>query len=118
MEVEGMNVTVDVIEHREGAQSTTLILLPGLVHYGPLVLRNGLSASNELLDWMTTTVNGSLTRRNLSMIVLNTEGSEQARFNFYDAWPSSWSLNKLDSLGLGPIVEKLVIQYEKFERAN
>ncbi len=118
MEVEGLNVTIGVVEFREGGGSTAPILLPGLANYGPLVLRNGLMASNELLDWMTATVNGSMTRRNLSVIILDPEGNEQVRYNFYEAWPSRWSLGKLDSLGTGPIVEELVIQYEKFERAN
>lgn len=118
MEVEGLNVTVDVIEFREGGDTTAPILLPGLVHYGPLVLRNGLTASNELLNWMTATVNGSISRRNLSLIILNAEGAEEKRYNFYEAWPSSWNLNTLESLGTGPIIEELVIQYEKFELAN
>ncbi len=118
MEVEGLNVTVDVIEFREGGQPSAPILIPGLVHYGPLMLRNGLTQSNELLDWVQATVNGSMVRRNLSVIILDTEGNEEARYNLYEAWPSSWTLSKLDSMGLGPIVEEIVIQYEKFERAN
>ena len=118
VEVKGLNVTVDVIEFREGGEQTTPILIPGLAHYGPLVLKNGLTQSNELLDWIQATINGSMTRRSLSIIILNAEGSEQARYNLYEAWPSSWSLSKLESLGIGPIVEELVIQYEKFERAN
>ncbi len=118
MEVEGLNVTVDVIEFREGGEPSTPVLIPGLAHYGPLVLKNGLMENNELLDWMQTTVNGSMTRRNLSVIVLSAEGFEEARFNVKGAWPSSWSLSELSSDGLGPIVEQLVIQYEEFERVN
>ena len=118
MEVKGLNVTVDVIEFREGGEPSTPILIPGLAHYGPLVLKNGLTQSNELYDWIQATVNGSMTRRNLSIIILSPEGSEEARYNVYEAWPSSWSLSELNSLGIGPIVEELVIQYEEFERAN
>jgi len=118
MEVKGLNVTVDVIEFREGGEPSAPILIPGLAHYGPLVLKNGLTQSNVLYDWMQATVNGSMTRRSLSIIILNAEGSEEARYNLHEAWPSRWNLSKLDGLGIGPIVEELVIQYEKFERAN
>lgn len=118
MEVTGLNVTVDVVEFREGGEQTAPILIPGLAHYGPLVLKNGLTNSNELNDWMQATVNGSMTRRSMSIIILNAEGSEEARYNLHEAWPSSWSLSELDSLSVGPIVEELVIQYEKFERVN
>ena len=56
VEVKGLNVTVDVIEFREGGEQTTPILIPGLAHYGPLVLKNGLTQSNELRDWIQATI--------------------------------------------------------------
>lgn len=118
LEVEGLNVTVEVIEYREGADPTSAMLMPGLPHYGPLILRNGLTKNNELLDWMEKTVGGRLERKNLSVVILNAEGNEIARYNVWNAWPSRWSLGKLDSLGVGPIIEELVIQYEGFERVS
>jgi phage tail-like protein len=115
MEVAGLNVTVDVVEFREGGDSLAPILLPGLAHYGPLVLRHGLEANQELLTWMEDTVDGDVSRRNLSVVIFDPEGNEVARFNCHEAWPSSWRLGALTSLGVGPVVEELVIQYEKFE---
>jgi phage tail-like protein len=67
---------------------------------------------------MEETVDGNLTRRNLSVIILNAEGAEVARYNIYEAWPSSWRLGELDSLGVGPVIEELVVQYEKCEPAS
>lgn len=118
MEVEGLNVTVDVIEFREGGDQSSPMLIPGLAHYGPLILRNGVTASTELFDWMEETVDGTMVRKNLSVIILDAEGNEVARYNVYEAWPSSWSLGKLTGLGVGPVIEELVIQYEKFEPAS
>jgi len=34
------------------------------------------------------------------------------RVNLAKAWPSGWSLGKLDSLNKEPVLEELVIQYE------
>lgn len=118
MEVEGLNVTVDVTEFREGGDQSSPMLIPGLAHYGPLVLKHGVTTSTELFEWMEKTVDGTMTRRNLSVIILSAEGMEVARYNVYEAWPSSWRLGKLDSLGVGPVVEELVIQYEKCEPAS
>ncbi len=118
LQVEGLNVTVDVIEYREGGDSTSPLLIPGLAHYGPLVLKNGLTSNNELLEWMEKTTDGTVQRKNLSIIILNAAGEEKARFNVQNAWPSSWSLGKLKSLDTGTVVEELVIQYEGFERAS
>ena len=115
MEVEGLNVTVDVIEFREGGDPSSSMLIPGLAHYGPLILRNGVAKSTELFDWMEETVDGSMVRRNLSVVILDAEGNEVGRYNVYEAWPSGWSLGKLEDQGIGPVIEELVIQYEKLE---
>jgi phage tail-like protein len=111
-------VTVDVVEYREGGDANAPILIPGLPRYGPLILRNGVSANNELLEWVEKTVDGVVERKDLSVVLLNAEGEEVARFNVWSAWPSKWSLSKLDSPGVDPIVEELVIQYEGFQRES
>ena len=89
LEVEGLNVTVDVIEYREDGDQLNPGLIPGLVHYGPLVLRDGVTESTELLDWMKKTASGSVERKNLSVAVLSPERIEVARYNVQNAWPSS-----------------------------
>jgi phage tail-like protein len=116
MELEGLNVTVDVVEYREGGDSSAPMLIPGLVHYGPLVLKNGVGQTNELLEWLEKTASGNVDRRSLSVIILSANGVEVARYNAWNAWPSSWRLGPLDSLGVGTLFEELVIQYEGFER--
>lgn len=118
LEVEGLNVTVDVIEYREGADQLGPILIPGLAHYGPLVLRDGVTENTELLNWMKNTTTGTVERKNLSVIILTPEGYEVARYNVLRAWPSGWSLGKLDSLGVGQVIEELVIQYEGLSRGG
>jgi phage tail-like protein len=116
MEVEGLNVTVDVVEYREGSDPLAPSLLPGNAHYGPLVLRNGLTSSNELLAWMEETADGAPTRASMSIIILSPDGIEVARYNISNAFPSSWKLGTLNSQDIGPAVEELTIQYEGFER--
>ena len=116
-EVEGLNVTVDVWEIRDGNEATAPMLEPGLVHYGPLVLRDGLTKNTELWNWMKKTIDGKVERKNLSVIVLDSKGIEVARFDLSGAWPSSWKLGKLDSLGVGPVIEELVVQYESLNRS-
>lgn len=117
MEVDGLNVTVDVIEYREGSDSS-IMLIPGVAHYGPLILKNGLTESNELLEWLESAVDGTLTKRSLSIIILYPNGIEAARYNCYEAWPSSWKLSELDGLNGEIAFEEIVIQYELLEKAT
>jgi phage tail-like protein len=52
-------------------------------------LRDGVTESTELLDWMKKTASGSVERKNLSVAVLSPERIEVARYNVQNAWPSS-----------------------------
>ena len=115
-EVEGLNATIDVWEYREGNEQTTPRLEPGLAHYGPLVLRWGVTKSADLWNWMEQTLQGNTARRNISVIILNQKREEVVRYNLYNAWPSSFSVDKLDSEYSGPAIEELVIQYERLDR--
>ena len=118
MEVEGLNVTIEVIEYREGNDPAMApSLIPGLVHYGPLVLRKGITTNTELWEWIEQVISGNMgsARRNLSVIIQDRNGNDIARYNLSEAWPSSYSVGKLDSLGSGTAIEELVIQYEQLE---
>lgn len=117
-EVEGLNATVDVWEYREGNEQTTFRLEPGLARYGPLVLRWGVTKSADLWNWMEQTLQGNVERKGMSVIILDQKREEVVRYNLHDAWPSQWSLDKLDSQGIGPAIEELVIQYEGLERES
>ncbi len=118
-EVEGLNVTVEVIEFREaGDISSAPILLPGLTNYGPLVLRNGITTNAELWLWMKQVVDGDMdsARRNMSVIIQDSEGTDKVRYNLQDALPSGYKVDSLDGMGNTAAIEELVIQYEKLTR--
>ena len=118
-EVEGLNVTVEVIEYREGSDiSSAPILLPGLTRYGPLVLRNGITANAELWAWMEEVIDGDIesARRSMSVIIQDPKGTDLVRYNLQEAWPSNYSVKGLDGMGTTTAIEELTVQYEKFER--
>lgn len=121
-EVEGLNVTVDVVDYREGSEPTTNPhLLPGLSHYGPLILRYGVTQDcQEMWGWMEKVLAGHMdsARRSMSVIILDSEGNDVVRYNLVEAWPSGWSLGKLDSVGRSMAIEELVIQYEGLDRES
>ena len=80
----GVCVNIEVQDFREGIDNPTISkTAAGLTHYGPLILRNVVTGSNDKL-----------------------------RFNITNAWSSSWRLGKLDSHVSAPLIEELVLQYE------
>ena len=116
--VSGMSVDVQAIEYREGGGPAHVRKLPGRVSYGDVSLSYGVGTSAELWDWLTRTVNGEISRRNVSIIILDVDGqSERSRFNLNQSWVRSASFTPLDSLSNQVLIETMVLAVESIERA-
>lgn len=115
-EVSGLDATTEPIEYREGGQNTTVRKLPGLTKYGNIVLKRGVTSDTELYDWHRQTVLGSIDRRNGSIIVLDRQGGEVARWNFRDAWPTKYDIPDFNATGNEVAIETLEIVHEGVER--
>src|SRR4051794_35425779 len=114
-ECTGHSSTIDTIEHREGG-APHAIKLPGLNKYGNLVLRRGMTVDRELYEWHLKALNGKLERRSGSIIVLDRTGKEQARWNFFDAWPQRMTGPALNSEGSEVAIEEFELAVERLER--
>ncbi len=116
-EVSGMEMTINPIKYREGGSNQVVHMLPGPVDYAEITLRYGLTASSELWDWFMTAVNGKVQRKNVSIILLDSDGiTETLRWNLINSWPSQWKGTPLNALGQGAAIEEMKICYEQLER--
>jgi len=115
-EVSGLGVKVQAIQFREGGDPQSVRHVPGPVEYEPVTLRYGLTDSHELWNWLMETVAGRIERRNVSIILLNSEGEEAIRWNLFDAWPSEWKGAPLDALSQEIAIESLTLVYDRIER--
>ena len=116
-ECSGFDSSVDVIDHREGGENTTVRKLPGLTKYSNIVLKRGITDDRELYDWHRRIVQGDLERKNGSIVLLDRRGQEVARWNFVRAWPSKWDGPDLTAEGNDVAVETLELAHEGVERA-
>lgn len=115
-ECRGLAVKVAAIKYREGGDKV-VHALPGPVEYGDITLRYGLTASRELWDWFMTAVDGKVERKNVSVLLLDSDGiTETLRWNLVNAWPSYWQGTLLDAMGHEAAIEELTIVYESLER--
>ena len=74
-EVSGLDVKVEAIEYREAGNAQVVRRIPGQVAYGPVTLRYGLTHSRELWSWLLTAVEGRVERKNVSILMLDSEGA-------------------------------------------
>src|SRR3954449_5151034 len=90
-ECSGLDSTQDAIEYREGNEALTTRKLPGLVKYSNISLKWGITDDTELWDWRQQAMEGKVTRKNGSVVLMNNEGDEVRRWNFRDGWPTRWT---------------------------
>jgi len=116
-EASGLEATIDPIEYREGGQNTTVRKLPGVTKYANIVLKRGVTTDSDLYDWHRQVVLGSPDfRRHGSIIMLDRQGGEVARWNFVDAWPTKYHVSDFKSTGNEVAIETLELVHEGIER--
>jgi len=117
-ECSGPSVKVTAITYREAGNNQVVRHIPGPVDYAAVTLRYGLTTSRELWDWLQTAAQGRVERKNVSILMLDSQGAaEVMRWNLIDAWPSAWQGAVLDALSREVAIESLTLVYDTLERA-
>jgi phage tail-like protein len=114
----GFDSTIDVIEHREGGENITPRKLPGLTRYSNISLKWGMTDDMELYQWHRDAVLGRVQRRNGAIILLDRQGNETARWNFFNAWPTKYDGPDLNAEGNDVAIETLELAHEGVERVR
>jgi phage tail-like protein len=89
-EVSGLQAEVEVQEYREGGVNEYTLKRAGPVKYPSLVLKQGITDQRSLWDWYHKVITGSIERKNVSVLLLDSSGEEKLRWNFEKAYPVKW----------------------------
>jgi phage tail-like protein len=108
---------VEVVEYREGGEVASVRKLPGKISYPDITLKWGTTVSHELYDWHMQAVQGKIQRKTGSVVQLDDTGTEQVRWNFYNAWPSKWDGPAFSAKGNDVSIETMTLSCERLERA-
>jgi phage tail-like protein len=117
-ECSGLSVRVESIPYREAGNKQIVRHIPGPVEYASVTLRYGVTTSRELWEWLQSTVQGNVSRKNVSIILLDSQGNtEVMRWNLFDAWPSEWQGAALNASDRSLAIETLTLVFDSLERA-
>jgi len=110
----------DPIEYREGNEPPTVRKIPGLIKYGNLTLKWGITDSLDLYNWRKQVEQGQMgdARRNIAVIILDEEGNPKSRWEFTEAWPSKYDAPDLNAKGTDIAIETLEIAHEGMQRVS
>ena len=112
--------TQDAIEYREGNEPPTVRKQPGLVKYGNVTLRWGITDSLDLYNWRKQVEGGKIkdARKNVAIVLLNQEGQAASRWELSQAWPTRYSAPALNATANEIAIEALEIAHEGMKRTK
>ncbi len=97
-EISGIDATFDVIEYRNGDDPLiTPQKIPGLVKYGNITLKYGLTDSMVLYEWIDEIREGTLNKKTATITVLDDTGADSHSWQLRDAWPVKYTGASLNS---------------------
>ncbi|MCP5107169.1 MAG: phage tail protein [bacterium] len=105
----------DPIEYRVGNEIPTVRKIPGLIKYGNLTLKWGITDSSiELWEWRKKVEDGKMkeSRQDIAVIVLDEEGNPTSRWEFREAWPTKYDAPDLSAKGTDIAIETLELAHE------
>jgi phage tail-like protein len=115
-ECRGLGATIEAIRYAEG-RSPVVHWVPGKVTYHEVHCLYGLTAEPKVWEWMYEGLDGKVTRKNVSIILLDAAGvAEVVRWDLDAAWITKWRAAALDALAQEVAIESVTFVYEKLTR--
>ncbi len=110
--VSGLRYETEVVPVKEGGVNNTTFQLPGSTKWANIVLKQGFTASSELIKWRQKWLNGEYHRMTGTIIQLDTALNPAAQGKFHKGWPCKWSMADLDASKSELAIETLEICHE------
>ena len=113
-EVTGLEVTTEKIEYRDGASPEfSKIKMPGMQTFGDLTLKRGsFKGDNEFFNWWNTVAMNTITRRNVTISLLNEAHEPVVVWKVKNAWPLKVTSSDLNAGSNEASIETLVLAHE------
>jgi phage tail-like protein len=113
-EVTGLDIQIEAIEYREGnSKEYSKIKMPGLQKYSNITLKRGsVSGDKQFYSWLNTVKLNQITRRDLSISLLNENHEPVFTGKVKQAWPVKVQASDLKSDGNEVAIETIELAHE------
>ena len=118
-EATGFDASIDVIEYREGDMTAeTPMKVAGLKKYGNITLKQGLTDSRVMYDWLAAGVNGEVQRKTVTLTLLNETQAPVASWQIINAWPTKYTAPYFNATASEIAIETVEIAHEGMTRVS
>ena len=117
--------TTEVVEWREGNNSSIVHKLPGKTKYEPVTLEEGLTHDDTFEQWanLVNNIEGDAAmslknfRKDIQIAILNEQGQEAIRYNIFKCWVSEFqAVPDLDANANAVAIRTLKLENEGWSR--
>jgi phage tail-like protein len=121
-ECSGLGSENEVVEYKASGQRGEFVVkkVPGRMKWTNVTLKRGITDSMDMWQWRKTVEQGDVdgARKNGSIVMFDQKGTEVARWNFVNAWPSKLTGPSANAGNNEIAIEELEITHEGYERVK
>ena len=112
-ECDGLEMTMETKTIKEGGNNAQLHRVAGMLGFGTLTLKRGMTATFDLWDWFANVVENPAVRADGEVVLLAPDGvTERARFILQRCLPVKLKAPPLNAKDGGVAIEELQLVYE------
>jgi phage tail-like protein len=117
-ECSGLGSETELIESKESQGHMVYAKVPGALKWENITLKRGVTDDMQIWNWRRKVEQGDVdgARTNGSIILLDAQGQQVARWNFENGWPQKVSGPSFNATSNEIGIEELVIVHEKIYR--
>ena len=116
-EVSSPDITSDPVEYREGNMTgKTPGKQPGILKYGNVTLKRGVTESQVFVAWMKDVQDGKAPRKTVVITLMDDEMNEVASWQLEKAWPTKYTGTDLNATSNEAAIESLELVTEGITR--
>ena len=115
-EVSGLEREVQIEDFREGGLNDYTHKLATMTKYQNLTLKRGLADATELWQWHQDVVNGTIERRQVTVVLIDISGQDTWRWVLEKAYPVKWSGASFNASTNAILVESVELVHNGIRR--
>lgn len=118
-EVDGLSVTVETEDYKEGGENRFTHSLPVRTKYADLKLKRGLLVDSGISEWVKAALEKfDFEPLDLIVTLLNEEHVPMASWNIVNAIPVEWTIAPFNAEESKVVIESLTLKYQYFNMRN
>jgi len=119
-EVSGLDMEAQAIEYRHGdSKEFSTVKMPGIKKFGNVTMKKGVFKSdNKFWDWFNEIKMNTITRKPVTISLLDEEGNATMVWTLANAWPTKITGTDLKSDGNEVAIETIEIAHEGLTISN